>query len=135
MLIVGLGGTTVSVSSTERAVGTCPDAASATDVETVMLGAEDLDLPMYAPERPERSPRAERLIELLREPNGVIIGSPGYHGTLSGLVETLWTTWRTYVMTSHPISHAGDQLGELNRHMPCSASIASIRSNSGPEVR
>lgn len=52
-----------------------------------MLGAEDLDLPMYAPERTERSDRALRLIELLRECDGLIIASPGYHGTLSGLVK------------------------------------------------
>ena len=39
MLVVGLGGTTRAGSSTERALRACLDAARATDVETVMLGA------------------------------------------------------------------------------------------------
>ena len=52
-----------------------------------MLGAEALDLPMYAPEWPERTERAVRLVELLRQSHGVIVASPGYHGTLSGLVK------------------------------------------------
>ena len=52
-----------------------------------MLGADDLDLPMYAPERLERTERAVRLVGLMRDSDGVIIASPGYHGTLSGLVK------------------------------------------------
>lgn len=42
---------------------------------------------MYAPERPERTDQAMHLIELLRSCDGVIVASPGYHGTLSGLVK------------------------------------------------
>lgn len=87
MLIVGLGGTTRPGSSTERALRACLDAAGAFDVETVMLNAADLDLPMYAPERMERSKEALRLVELLRDSDGVVIASPGYHGSLSGLVK------------------------------------------------
>lgn len=87
MLVVGIGGTTRVGSSTEKALRTSLIAAEAAGAETVMLGANDLVLPMYAPERPQRSRRATRLIELLRLSNGVIIASPGYHGTLSGLVK------------------------------------------------
>jgi len=87
ILIVGLGGTTRAGSSTEKALRVCLASAEAAGAETVMLGAGDLDLPMYAPEYPERTERAVRLIELLRQCHGVVIASPGYHGTLSGLVK------------------------------------------------
>ena len=42
---------------------------------------------MYAPERVERSPAAAKLVSALRECDGVIIASPGYHGSISGLVK------------------------------------------------
>lgn len=42
---------------------------------------------MYAPERPERGPAAARLVEEMRQADGIIIGSPGYHGGVSGLVK------------------------------------------------
>jgi FMN reductase len=85
--VVGLGGTTRPGSSTERALRVSLAAAEAAGARTVMLGAEDLDLPMYAPERSERTPSALRLIDLMRQSDGVIVASPGYHGTLSGLVK------------------------------------------------
>jgi FMN reductase len=44
-------------------------------------------LPHYAPESPARAPEAKELIEELRRADGVIIASPGYHGTVSGLVK------------------------------------------------
>lgn len=87
ILVVGLGGTTRAASSTESALRVSLAAAKAAGAETVMVGAADLDLPMYAPERPERTGHARRLVDLLRQSQGVIIASPGYHGTLSGLVK------------------------------------------------
>ena len=42
---------------------------------------------MYAPHLPERSPPAQRLVEELRAAHGVILGSPGYHGGVSGLMK------------------------------------------------
>lgn len=87
IFVVGLGGTTRTGSSTERALRASLDAAAAAGAETVLLGAEDLDLPMYAPDRPDRTERATRLVDTLRRAQGVIIASPGYHGTLSGLVK------------------------------------------------
>lgn len=87
ILIVGIGGTTRTGSSTEKALRASLAAAKAAGAETLLLGADDLDLPMYAPERPARTTKAQRLIAALRESDGVIVASPGYHGTLSGLVK------------------------------------------------
>jgi FMN reductase len=42
---------------------------------------------MYAPEDPHRTDKAKRLIEEVQRADGLIFASPGYHGTLSGLVK------------------------------------------------
>jgi FMN reductase len=86
-LIVGIGGTTRAGSSTEKALRVCLAAAEAAGARTVMLGAADLELPMYSPEQAERTDRARRMVEVLRQSHGVVIASPGYHGTVSGLVK------------------------------------------------
>lgn len=87
LLVVGLGGTTRPGSSTEKALRASLEAAERAGAETVLLGAASLELPMYAPENPNRTENALRLVELLRASAGVIVASPGYHGTLSGLVK------------------------------------------------
>ena len=42
---------------------------------------------MYAPERPERTPRAAELVREVARADGLIISSPGYHGGVSGLIK------------------------------------------------
>lgn len=86
-LIVGIGGTTRIGSSSEVALRYALNAAERAGARTVMLAGAALDLPMYAPEKPDRAPGAVELIKLLRQSHGVIITSPGYHGSISGLVK------------------------------------------------
>jgi FMN reductase len=60
-----------------------------------MLGAETLlaggpflaTLPLYAPERSGRTAEELWLVEQVRRADAVILGSPGYHGGVSGLVK------------------------------------------------
>src|SRR5579859_2887401 len=85
--IVALGGTLRPNSSTEKALGVVLRAAEALGAETLLLGGAELDLPLYAPECPDRSPAARRLVEALRRADGIVLGSPGYHGGISGLVK------------------------------------------------
>ncbi len=86
-VIVGLGGTLRPGSSTEKALLIALRAVEAGGAETVMLNGDALDLPLYAPHQSVRTPKAVSLVEALRRADGVILGSPGYHGSLSGHVK------------------------------------------------
>jgi FMN reductase len=86
-LIVGLGGTTRPGSSSERALALALEAARELGARTERIAATDLQLPLYAPERDERTPDAVRLVDALAAADGVIIASPGYHGGPSGLIK------------------------------------------------
>lgn len=85
--IVGLGGTLRANSSTERAVRSCLEAVERQGGRTRMFAGPDLDLPMYAPHQLERTPGALELVAALRDADAVVVGSPGYHGAISGLVK------------------------------------------------
>jgi FMN reductase len=85
--ILGLGGTTREGSSSERALCAALDLARAAGAETDIVLADELDLPAYAPERGLRGPQADRLLELVRRADGVIIASPAFHGGPSGLIK------------------------------------------------
>lgn len=85
--IVAMGGTLRSGSSTEKALSLALRGAAELGAVTGLIGGPELDLPMYRPERSDRSPGAMRLVGELRRADGIIIGSPGYHGGISGLVK------------------------------------------------
>jgi FMN reductase len=55
--------------------------------ESELLVGPQILLPIYAPETPERDATALHLISVLRRANGIIVASPGYHGSLSGLIK------------------------------------------------
>ena len=86
--IIGIGGTTRAGSSTEKALRFALKVAEEGGATTsAFFGPELATLPMYAPENPERTESAERLATELRRADGIIIASPGYHGSVSGLVK------------------------------------------------
>lgn len=86
--IVGIGGTTRAMSSSEKALRFALAACEAEGATTVAFGADKIGaLPHYAPEDPARVPEAKELVEELRRANGIVIASPGYHGSVSGLVK------------------------------------------------
>jgi FMN reductase len=84
--IVAIGGTTRAGSSTQRALALCLREISARGGETHLVSGPDLDLPPYTPGA--RLPVAARqIVAELRRADGVILGTPGYHGGISGLVK------------------------------------------------
>jgi|GEM_PF-154914 FMN reductase len=92
-LVVGIGGTTRAASSTERALRVALNGAEAEGARTRLFGGTFLhSLPHYAPEHKERTEAQIELIEAVREADAVIIGTPGYHGGVSGLVKNALDT-------------------------------------------
>jgi FMN reductase len=87
LLIVGIGGTTRPGSSSETALRIALAAAEALGARVQIFAGPSLTLPIFAPERPERSAEAASLIAALRRADGVSISSPGYHGSISGLIK------------------------------------------------
>lgn len=85
--IIGIGGTTRPGSSSERALRAALDLAERAGAETDILLAGDLEFPAYAPERGSLSPQTDRLLDLVRRADGVIVASPGFHGGPSGLIK------------------------------------------------
>jgi len=86
--IVGIGGTTRAVSSTDRALRIALQAAEALGAEArVFDGSFLAALPHYAAETHERNEKQRELVETVRKADGLIVASPGYHGGVSGLVK------------------------------------------------
>jgi FMN reductase len=87
-LIVGIGGTTRELSSTDRALrlalGAAEDAGARTQI---FHGPVLARLPHYSPEKQERTEEQRHLVEMVRQADGLIVASPGYHGGVSGLVK------------------------------------------------
>jgi FMN reductase len=86
-LVVGIGGTLRPNSSTERALRYCLAAVERQGGRTKLYCGKDLDLPMYSPHELERTPKAAELVRALRDADAVVVASPGYHGSVSGLIK------------------------------------------------
>jgi len=87
-LVVGIGGTIGGVSSTERALRIALDAAGREGFRTRMFGGADMArLPLYDPRATTRTPEENEFVETMRQASAVIIASPGYHGSISGVVK------------------------------------------------
>ncbi|NJC33776.1 FMN reductase [Sphingomonas jejuensis] len=83
--IVGIGGTTGEGSATESALRVALGSAERHGARTRLFGGAALQaLPHYV--RGEENVAAE-LIEAVRAADGLILASPGYHGSISGLVK------------------------------------------------
>jgi FMN reductase len=87
-LIVGIGGTVRSPSSSERVLSAALSAAEAVGARTQLFGGEILSrLPIYNPADPGESPARAALVEAVRQADGIIVATPGYHGSVSGLIK------------------------------------------------
>lgn len=92
-VIVGVGGTTRVGSSTERALRIALAAAEQAGAATVLLGGEFLaTLPIFDPKPGGPTPAQSRLIGEIARADGIIIASPGYHGSISGVVKNALDT-------------------------------------------
>lgn len=86
-LILGIGGTLRTESTGQKALEHVLARAAARGARTELVSGRALDLPLYSPQSAERSDAAARLVALMRDCDGVVICSPAYHGSVSGLVK------------------------------------------------
>ncbi|GAA3891324.1 NAD(P)H-dependent oxidoreductase [Saccharothrix violaceirubra] len=85
--VVGIGGSLRPNSQSERALRIALAGAADAGAKTVEVVGPDLVLPFYDPAVADRPDNARVLVEALRAADGVVLVSPGYHGTVSGLVK------------------------------------------------
>ena len=87
-LVVGIGGTIGGISSTERALRIALDAAGREGFRTRLFGGEDMArLPLYDPRAATRTADERAFVDAIRDASAIIIASPGYHGSISGVVK------------------------------------------------
>ncbi|WP_085809962.1 NADPH-dependent FMN reductase [Sphingomonas sp. TZW2008] len=87
-LVVGIGGTIGGPSSTERALAIALDAAGEQGFRTRLFGGADMaKLPLYDPKAAHRTAEEQDFVATVRGASALIIASPGYHGSISGVVK------------------------------------------------
>src|SRR5882757_8597975 len=87
-LIVGIGGTATPNSSTEQALSIALASVERRGGRVKMFGcAEMTRLPHYLTPSSRDALEGRELVNEVRAADGLIIASPGYHGSISGLVK------------------------------------------------
>ena len=87
-LVVGLGGTVRPGSSSEKALVAALATAEAAGARTLLFGGAFLaGLPIYNPHEPFEGSEQARFLAAISAADGVIVSTPGYHGSISGVVK------------------------------------------------
>ncbi len=86
-LVVAFGGTLRPKSSTELLLRALLRLAGDRGVQTRLFSGADLNFPMYAPNQSVARSDIVEFLATLRQADAIIMGSPGYHGGVSGLVK------------------------------------------------
>jgi FMN reductase len=84
--VVGVGGSVDAESQSDRALRAVMAALTDLGAAVSVYSGEDLDLPPYHSDA-ELPVRGREYIEAVRKADAIVIASPGYHGTVSGLVK------------------------------------------------
>jgi FMN reductase len=62
-------------------------AAQHAGARTKLISGAALQLPLYQPDNADRTDAARSLVADLALADGIILGSPGYHGSISGVIK------------------------------------------------
>ncbi|SCF35262.1 FMN reductase [Micromonospora matsumotoense] len=85
--VLGIGGSTRAGSTAEAALRAALTAAEQCGAEARLIVGQDLQMPLYDPAERKRCPQAVRLISEVAAADGIVLSSPAYHGSMSGLVK------------------------------------------------
>jgi FMN reductase len=86
-LIVGIGGTTRAGSTSERALQLALEACAVRGARTRLIGGRDLPALPYDPTGTHKDSAGATLARAVSEADGLLIATPSYHGSISGLVK------------------------------------------------
>lgn len=104
--IVAIGGTTRPGSTTETALACVLRRAAELGSDTRLFGGEFLaKLPLFDPRVEQPTPEQLELVEAVRAADGVIVGTPGYHGSISGVVKNALDTLEITARDAKPYFH------------------------------
>ncbi|WP_163512405.1 NADPH-dependent FMN reductase [Fodinicola acaciae] len=85
--VLGIGGSTRPNSTSERALRVAIAAAEAGGLTAELIVGRSLMLPIYDTEATVRTAEAAAFLSAVRRADALIVASPGYHGTMSGLMK------------------------------------------------
>src|SRR6185437_11403617 len=86
VLVVGIGGSRRPGSSTEQVITAVLAGLESQGARTKMYSGQELLFPHYEPDAP-LTPAAADYLAAVRAADAIVLGSPGYHGGISGLVK------------------------------------------------
>lgn len=85
--VVGIGGSSRPGSTAERALRLVLDEATRLGADVRLVAGTELVMPLFDPRSAERPAPADRLLAEVAAADGVVLASPAYHGTVSGLLK------------------------------------------------
>lgn len=85
--VVCLVGTLRSPSRLEAMVGAVGRELERLGLKTTTFDGASLELPLYRPGQPAADPRVASLLSAIAGADGVVLASPAYHGSVSGLLK------------------------------------------------
>ncbi|WUI01411.1 NAD(P)H-dependent oxidoreductase [Spirillospora sp. NBC_00431] len=85
--LLAIGGSTRGESGSAHALADAVAVARSAGADVTVVSGRDLMLPIYDPASPYRSAGAQDLLAAVRAADALVISSPGYHGTLSGMIK------------------------------------------------
>lgn len=85
--IVGIGGSTRRSSSTDKALSLALASAAAMGAKTRLFSGADLLLPPYDYDDSAGMAAANPMLAALKTCDGILLASPSYHGSISGLLK------------------------------------------------
>jgi FMN reductase len=101
--VVGIGGTVRAHSTSERAVAEALRWAEKLGARTKLFNGDFVSrLPHYVPDCPTRNPDEREFVEEVRVCHGIIVGTPGYHGSLSGPIKNALDLLEDTAKDEHP---------------------------------
>lgn len=85
--VVCLSGSLLTGSRTERLAIWCTSILTELGAQVSLHAGSDLDVPLYRPLPAERVAPVRRMLEAFKWADGVLLVSPTYHGTVSGVLK------------------------------------------------